>query len=152
MPSVARPILFRWAPPIKILDPPLTSYPKKKKIQLCPGPHNWPGPRVTSPPPLSTPLVLGYQPDTFLTVPWKQARRKSASRREVTTRAIIDVRPNSVVLGGIMIASIIAQWLTSRSSHDLCRDSLVGSCEHVKPSPGNRRHFTQLILYTCMFK
>ena len=41
------------APPplIKILDPPLTSYPKKiYPGHLGPGPHNWPGPRGTSPP------------------------------------------------------------------------------------------------------
>ena len=66
MPSVARPtFFFRWAPLIKILDPPLTSYQKKekKKIQLGLDPHNWPGPRGTSPPaplppPLSTPLPM----------------------------------------------------------------------------------------------
>ena len=50
---------LRWAPPlIKILYPPLTSYPKKNPA--WPGPHNWPGPRGTSPPPLPSRVEVNH--------------------------------------------------------------------------------------------
>ena len=50
-------IFFMWAPLIKILDPPLTSYKKKykKKSSLARAPTTGPGPGALAPPPPAPP-------------------------------------------------------------------------------------------------